>query len=31
VSFLVTLIAKQRSRLVAEVRRQRDEYEHDLV
>src|SRR5580692_1064106 len=31
VSFLVTLIAKQRSRLVAEVRRQRDEYEHDLI
>ena len=31
VSLLVTLIAKQRSRLVAEVRRQRDEYEHDLV
>jgi|SRR3984885_4400888 serine phosphatase RsbU (regulator of sigma subunit) len=31
VSFLVTLIAKQRARLVAEVRRQRDEYEHDLV
>ena len=31
VAFLVTLIAKQRSRLVAEVRRQRDEYEHDLI
>jgi serine phosphatase RsbU (regulator of sigma subunit) len=31
VAFLVTQIAKQRSRLVAEVRRQRDEYEHDLV
>jgi serine phosphatase RsbU (regulator of sigma subunit) len=31
VSFLVTLIAKQRGRLVAEVRRQRDEYEHDLI
>jgi serine phosphatase RsbU (regulator of sigma subunit) len=31
VAFLVTLIAKQRGRLVAEVRRQRDEYEHDLI
>jgi serine phosphatase RsbU (regulator of sigma subunit) len=31
VAFLVTLIAKQRGRLVAEVRRQRDEYEHDLM
>jgi sigma-B regulation protein RsbU (phosphoserine phosphatase) len=31
VGFLVTLIARQRNRLVAEVRRQRDEYEHDLV
>jgi serine phosphatase RsbU (regulator of sigma subunit) len=31
VSFLVTLIARQRTRLVAEVRRQRDEYEHDLI
>ena len=31
VAFLVTQIVKQRSRLVAEVRRQRDEYEHDLV
>ena len=31
VAFLVTQIARQRSRLVAEVRRQRDEYEHDLV
>jgi serine phosphatase RsbU (regulator of sigma subunit) len=31
VAFLVTQIAKQRTRLVAEVRRQRDEYEHDLV
>lgn len=31
VGFLVTLIAKQRNRLVAEVRRQRDEYEHDLT
>jgi serine phosphatase RsbU (regulator of sigma subunit) len=31
VAFLVTLIAKQRARLVAEVRRQRDEYEHDLI
>jgi len=31
VAFLVTQIAKQRSRLAAEVRRQRDEYEHDLV
>src|SRR6201994_3135846 len=31
VGFLVTLIARQRNRLIAEVRRQRDEYEHDLV
>ncbi len=31
VGFLVTLIARQRNRLVAEVRRQRDEYEHDLI
>jgi sigma-B regulation protein RsbU (phosphoserine phosphatase) len=31
VAFLVTLIAKQRTRLVTEVRRQRDEYEHDLI
>ena len=31
VGFLVTLIARQRARLVAEVRRQRDEYEHDLI
>jgi sigma-B regulation protein RsbU (phosphoserine phosphatase) len=31
VGFLVTQIAKQRNRLVAEVRRQRDEYEHDLI
>ncbi len=31
VSFLVTQIAKQRGRLVAEIRRQRDEYEHDLT
>ena len=31
VGFLVTLIAKQRDRLAAEVRRQRDEYETDLV
>jgi serine phosphatase RsbU (regulator of sigma subunit) len=31
VSFLVTLIAKQRDRLAAEVRRQRDEYERDLT
>jgi sigma-B regulation protein RsbU (phosphoserine phosphatase) len=31
VAFLVTLIAKQRARLAAEVRRQRDEYEHDLI
>jgi serine phosphatase RsbU (regulator of sigma subunit) len=31
VGFLVNLIAKQRNRLVAEVRRQRDEYEHDLT
>jgi serine phosphatase RsbU (regulator of sigma subunit) len=31
VGFLVTLIAQQRNRLIAEVRRQRDEYEHDLL
>ena len=31
VGFLVTQIAKQRDRLVAEVRRQRDEYERDLL
>jgi sigma-B regulation protein RsbU (phosphoserine phosphatase) len=31
VAFLVTLIAKQRDRLAAEVRRQRDAYERDLV
>jgi serine phosphatase RsbU (regulator of sigma subunit) len=31
VAFLVTQITRQRSRLVAEVQRQRDEYEHDLV
>ena len=31
VGFLVTLVAKQRERLAAEVRRQRDEYERDLV
>jgi serine phosphatase RsbU (regulator of sigma subunit) len=31
VAFLVTQIAKQRNRLVTEVRRQRDEYEHDLI
>jgi uncharacterized membrane protein YuzA (DUF378 family) len=31
VGFLVTLIAKQRDRLAAEVRRQRDEYELDLI
>src|ERR1700678_2194566 len=30
VGFLVTRIARQRNRLVAEVRRQRDEYERDL-
>jgi sigma-B regulation protein RsbU (phosphoserine phosphatase) len=30
IGFLVTLIAKQRDRLAADVRRQRDEYEHDL-
>jgi serine phosphatase RsbU (regulator of sigma subunit) len=30
VGFVVTKIARQRNRLVAEVRRQRDEYEHDL-
>jgi serine phosphatase RsbU (regulator of sigma subunit) len=31
VGFLVTWIAGQRNRLIAEVRRQRDEYEHDLL
>jgi serine phosphatase RsbU (regulator of sigma subunit) len=31
VAFLVTQIAKQRNRLAAEVRRQRDEYERDLT
>jgi serine phosphatase RsbU (regulator of sigma subunit) len=31
VGFLVSLIAKQRARLAAEVRRQRDEYEDDLL
>src|SRR5580692_8614805 len=31
VGFLVTLIAKQRNRLAAEVRQQRDEYERDLT
>jgi serine phosphatase RsbU (regulator of sigma subunit) len=31
VGFLVTLIARQRDRLAAEVRRQRDEFERDLV
>ena len=31
VGFLVTLIAKQRGRLAAEVRRQRDAYERDMV
>jgi serine phosphatase RsbU (regulator of sigma subunit) len=31
VSSLVTLIARQRQRLAAEVRRQRDEYERDLT
>jgi serine phosphatase RsbU (regulator of sigma subunit) len=31
VAFLVTQVAKQRGRLAAEVRRQRDEYEHDLM
>jgi serine phosphatase RsbU (regulator of sigma subunit) len=31
VGFLVTKVANQRNRLVAEVRRQRDEYEHDLL
>jgi serine phosphatase RsbU (regulator of sigma subunit) len=30
VAFLVTRVARQRNHLVAEVRRQRDEYEHDL-
>jgi serine phosphatase RsbU (regulator of sigma subunit) len=31
VGFLVTQVAKQRNRLVEEVRRQRDEYERDLL
>jgi sigma-B regulation protein RsbU (phosphoserine phosphatase) len=31
VGFLVTLIARQRERFAAEVKRQRDEYERDLV
>jgi serine phosphatase RsbU (regulator of sigma subunit) len=31
VGFLVTLIGRQRKTLAAEVRRQRDEYEHDLI
>lgn len=31
VGFLVTLIARQRDRLAAEVRRQRDAYERDLI
>ncbi len=31
VGFLVTLIARQRERLAAEVKRQRDEYERDLT
>jgi len=31
VGFLVSLVAKQRARLAAEVRRQRDEYESDLL
>jgi serine phosphatase RsbU (regulator of sigma subunit) len=31
VGFFVTQIARQRNRLAAEVRRQRDEYEHDLI
>lgn len=31
VGFLVTLIAKQRDRLAMDVKRQRDEYEHDLM
>jgi sigma-B regulation protein RsbU (phosphoserine phosphatase) len=31
VAFLVTLIAKQQNRLAEEVRRQRDEFERDLV
>jgi sigma-B regulation protein RsbU (phosphoserine phosphatase) len=31
VGFFVTLIARQRARMAAEVRRQRDEYEHDLI
>ena len=31
VGFFVSLIAKQRSKLAAEIERQRDEYEHDLM
>jgi serine phosphatase RsbU (regulator of sigma subunit) len=31
VGFLVTLIARQRNRLAAEVKQQRDEYENDLM
>jgi serine phosphatase RsbU (regulator of sigma subunit) len=31
VGFLVTLIARQRQRLAAEIRRQRDDYERDLT
>jgi serine phosphatase RsbU (regulator of sigma subunit) len=31
VGFLITLVARQRDRLAAEVRRQRDAYERDLV
>ena len=31
VGFLVTLIAKQRDRMAEEVRRQRDEYAHDMA
>ena len=31
VGFLVTLIARQRGRLAAEIRQERDDYEHDLT
>lgn len=31
IAFLVTLVGRERNRLVAEVQRQRDEYEHDML
>jgi serine phosphatase RsbU (regulator of sigma subunit) len=31
VGFCVTLLARQRNRMADEIRRQRDEYEHDLI